>query len=63
MTGSSVDPADEEDGFAIPAIVGDTVVIGAKAPIVIIPQTRLSDCVLSENFVVFVKELDVELNE
>ena len=61
MTGSSVDPADEEDGFAIPAIVGDTVVIGAKAPVVIIPHTRFSDWVLSENLVVFVKLLEVEL--
>ena len=63
MTGSSVDPADEEDNFGIPAIVGVTVVIVAKAPVVIIPQTRSKDCVLSENFVVFVKELDVLLNE
>ena len=43
MTGSSVDPADEDDNFGIPAIVGFTVVIGAKAPVVIIPQSRLSD--------------------
>ena len=61
MTGSSVDPADEEDNFGIPAMVGVTVVIGAKAPVVIIPQTRLSDWVDRLNFVVLVKELEVEL--
>ena len=58
MTGSNVDPALEELGFAISAMVGDIVVIEANAPTVVIDQRRFNDCELSENFVVFVKELE-----